>query len=62
MSDIQINALDTKWDVLNDKKKMLTVGVTHGTVLMDITFLQNQQQQVGPESRAQPGVAAHPVM
>ena len=62
MSDIQIHALDTKWDVLNDKKKMLTVGATHGTVLMDITFLQNQQQQVGPESRAQPGVAAHPVM
>jgi len=46
VSNVAMHALDTKWDVLNDKKKMLTVGATHGTVLIDITDLHNQQQQV----------------
>jgi hypothetical protein len=46
LDSVKMHALDTKWDVLNDKKNMLTIGATFGTIMVDITQMRAEANQV----------------
>jgi len=46
LDTIKMHALDTKWDVLNDKKNVLTVGANFGTIIVEITQMRAEESQV----------------
>jgi hypothetical protein len=45
LDTVKMHALDTKWDVLNDMKNVLTVGANFGTIIVDITQLRTGDSQ-----------------